>query len=155
MKTKRSTLFTICAFFTIIGNGFGAFFNGITLLFIDSIQQMMSENSFKDSLDSFFGNDFFSPDQWDDMGNILAATPIISTIKFVAAIGSIIGVWMLFRGKAQGFLWYVTAQLLELVLPTLLVDALQFSFFSIALTLGFFLVYNNERKRLEISTSQQ
>lgn len=152
MKTKRSTLFTICVFFTIIGNGFAVFFNGVTLLFIDAIQQMMSENNFKESLDSFFGEDFFSPEQWDDMGNILAATPIISTIKFVAAIGSIVGVWMLFRGKSQGFLWYVTAQLLEIVLPTLLVDALHFSVFSIAITLGFFLVYNNERRRLEINS---
>lgn len=148
LQKPRSGFFTFLGVLTIIGNAVAVFFNGITLLFMEAIQEVMREGDVKEMLESSLGKDLFQPEEWEVIGNTLAAAPIISTIKFVAAIGSLIGVYMLFKGKSQGFLWYVTAQLLELVLPVLLVDKLGVSFFGILITGVFAAVYFIESKRL-------
>ena len=84
----------------------------------------------------------------------MAAAPILSTIKLVAAVGSIIGVYMLFKGKSQGFLWYLTAQLIELVLPILIVDKMGLPILGIAITCLFLAVYYVESKRLSVIEQQ-
>lgn len=146
--SKRSSLFTVLAIFSLIGNGFAILFNGITLLILDKVQSFLQSDDFNEQVEQFFGSGIFETQNMDAVNAILAATPIISTIRFVAAVGSFAGVYMLFKGRSQGFIWYLTAQILELVLPTLLVDELNISLFSILITTLFFAVYYRESRRL-------
>lgn len=146
--SKRSSLFTVLGIISLIANGFATLFNGITLLILDKVQTFLQSDDFNEQVEQFFSSGIFEAQDMDSINAVLAATPIISTIRFVAAVGSFAGVYMLFKGKSQGFIWYLTAQMLELVLPTLLVDKLNISLFSVIITVIFFAVYYRESKRL-------
>jgi hypothetical protein len=147
-QKPRSGLFVFLGVLTFIGNGVALFLNGITLLFIETIQEIMREGDVKDMMENVLGEGIFQPEEWEIIGNTMAAAPILSTIKLVAAVGSIVGVYMLFKGKSQGFIWYLTAQLLELVLPVLIVDKMGVPILGFVFTCLFLAVYFIESKRL-------
>lgn len=153
-QKPRSGLFVFMGVLTFIGNGVALFFNGITLLFIETIQELMRDGDVKEMMENTFGEGLFKPEEWELIGNTMAAAPILSTIKLVAAVGSIVGVYMLFKGKSQGFIWYLTAQLLELVLPVLIVDKMGVPILGFIITCGFLAVYYIESKRLSVIERQ-
>ena len=84
-QKPRSGFFVFLGVLSLIGNGVALFFNGITLLFIETIQELMREGDVKEMMENALGEGIFQPEEWELIGNTMAAAPILSTIKLVSA----------------------------------------------------------------------
>ena len=60
-QKPRSGFFVFLGVLSFIGNGLALFFNGITLLFIETIQEFMREGDVKEMMEDIFGEVVFQP----------------------------------------------------------------------------------------------
>lgn len=127
--------FSVFGVLSIIGNAFYFIIYGLALLLMNVFEEQFKSMDTEDMFEMF--ESMMTAEAAESYMSIMQAMPILASINFISALGSLVGVIMLFKQNAQGFIWYVTAQAVGLILPVLLIDKFPFNFIGFLLTAVF------------------
>lgn len=144
--------FSVLGVLSIVGNAIYFIVYGLALLLMNLFEEQFKSMDTEDMFEMF--ESMMTAEAAESYMSIMQAMPILASINFVSALGSLVGVIMLFKQNVQGFIWYFTAQVVGLILPVLLIDKFPFNFIGFLFTGIFVYVfwrYTQLLKSTEIS----
>ncbi len=129
---KRPDLLTILCILTFIGSGLAAFSNLFIFLSFDEVSNILED----------FDMDF------PEFDMIMSGGKKFFITGFILYTLSLAGAMQMWKLKKIGFHLYTAAQIFILLLPLVMIENFQFSFFGLLITAAFIFAYASNLKHM-------